>query len=100
MSRGKEDRAKTGAPEWDRLTPIETQIVQLVTEGLTNRQIGDQMSISRHTVDTHLRKIFDKLGVRSRVALASKSIQATALCNSTRSREGKRSNTTNSRDEE
>ncbi len=55
---------------WDALTPTEYQVVLLVGDGCTNRQISEQLSISPHTVNSHLRHIFDKAGVRSRVELA------------------------------
>ncbi len=42
----------------------------LVAEGLTNRQIADRLGLSIHTVATHLDKIRDKLGLRSRTQIA------------------------------
>jgi DNA-binding CsgD family transcriptional regulator len=55
---------------WESLTPAEHQIAMLVAEGCTNREISEQLFISPHTVNTHLRHIFDKLSIRSRVELA------------------------------
>jgi DNA-binding CsgD family transcriptional regulator len=60
------DTPRTG---WAALTPAETAVVELVTEGRTNREIAEQLFISPHTVSTHLRHVFDKMGVRSRVGL-------------------------------
>jgi DNA-binding CsgD family transcriptional regulator len=54
---------------WDSLTPAERQVAQLVTEGRTNREIAEQLFVSPHTVSAHLRHIFDKAGVKSRVEL-------------------------------
>lgn len=61
------DRPATG---WDSLTSTEQAVSELVLQGLTNRQIATQMFLSPHTVAFHLRKIFRKLGVHSRVELA------------------------------
>jgi transcriptional regulator of acetoin/glycerol metabolism/DNA-binding CsgD family transcriptional regulator len=52
------------------LTDAERSVANLVAEGLTNRQIAERVFISRHTVDFHLRSIFRKVGVASRVELA------------------------------
>lgn len=43
----------------------------LVTEGLTNKQIAQQLFISDNTVDSHIRHIMNKLGVNSRSQIAS-----------------------------
>jgi DNA-binding CsgD family transcriptional regulator len=54
---------------WDSLTRAELRIVRLAAEGLTNQQIADRLALSRHTVDSHLRHVFRKLDIRSRVEL-------------------------------
>jgi DNA-binding CsgD family transcriptional regulator len=49
-------------------------VVALVAEGLTTRQIGDRLHISSFTVDSHLRHVYQKLGVNSRVQLTKQVI--------------------------
>jgi DNA-binding CsgD family transcriptional regulator len=55
---------------WDSLTDTERRIVELVAQGLSNRQVASQVFLSVHTVAFHLRHVFWKLDVSSRVQLA------------------------------
>ena len=59
-------RPETG---WDALTGSELAVVSLVAEGMTNREAARRLYVSPHTVSTHLRHAFAKLGVNSRVEL-------------------------------
>ncbi|MEV4555670.1 response regulator transcription factor [Kitasatospora sp. NPDC049285] len=62
-------RVRAGRPS---LSPREAEILQLLAEGLPNRQISKRLFISEATVKTHLVHIYDKLGVDSRTsAIAS-----------------------------
>lgn len=54
-----------------RLSMRERQVAQLVAAGRTNRQIATQLHITENTVETHLKRIFAKLGVSSRAAVAT-----------------------------
>jgi DNA-binding CsgD family transcriptional regulator len=58
------------ATRWTMLTVSERSIAEHVAKGLTNRETASELFISTHTVDYHLRQIFRKLGLRSRVELA------------------------------
>ena len=54
---------------WDTLSESELRVVRLVAEGLTNREVAYRLFLSPHTVDSHLRHSFTKLGINSRVEL-------------------------------
>ena len=53
------------------LTRREEEVAVLVARGLTNRDIAKGLHLSEHTIATHVRRIFKKLGLRSRAQLAS-----------------------------
>jgi DNA-binding CsgD family transcriptional regulator len=55
---------------WSNLTDSERSVAELVGRGVSNKQAGRQLFISRYTVDYHLRGIYRKLGISSRVELA------------------------------
>jgi DNA-binding NarL/FixJ family response regulator len=54
------------------LTSREAEIAELVAAGRTNREIGEQLVLSTRTIEAHLRNIYRKLDVRSRIELARK----------------------------
>jgi DNA-binding CsgD family transcriptional regulator len=67
-SRGPRRRPAGG---WESLTATEQAVSLLVAQGLTNGAVARRLYISPHTVNTHLRHVFAKLGVSNRVALAA-----------------------------
>jgi len=52
------------------LTPREAQVVALVADGLSNREVARELNLSEHTVKKYLFRIFEKLEISSRVELA------------------------------
>jgi DNA-binding CsgD family transcriptional regulator len=60
------DRPKSG---WGSLTRAELRVVRAVVDGRTNRETASILFLSPHTVDSHLRRVFSKLGISSRVEL-------------------------------
>ncbi|WP_231388143.1 LuxR C-terminal-related transcriptional regulator [Mycobacterium sp. 360MFTsu5.1] len=67
--RGRGER-KRPAHGWASLTPTELDVVRLVNEGLSNKDIGARLFVSPRTVQTHLTHVYNKLGLTSRVQLA------------------------------
>jgi DNA-binding CsgD family transcriptional regulator len=61
------ERQTTG---WGALTAAELVVADLAADGRTNREIAEKLFVSPHTVNTHLRHVYEKLGLRSRLALS------------------------------
>ena len=78
VRRGHWTSAKRPPTGWQSLTDTDRNITKLVAEGLTNQQIADQLYISIHTVAYHLRQVFRKLGISSRVELTRVALEKAA----------------------
>jgi DNA-binding NarL/FixJ family response regulator len=65
-------RAREGAEVAAELTTREQQVLELLSDGHTMRQIATRLSISPRTVETHVGKLYRKLGVRTRVQAVSR----------------------------
>jgi DNA-binding CsgD family transcriptional regulator len=70
--RGVRKRPATG---WASLTPTEHDVVRLVGEGLTNKDIAARLFVSPRTVESHLGHAYTKLGLSSRVQLAQEAVR-------------------------
>jgi DNA-binding CsgD family transcriptional regulator len=60
---------------WASLTDGELRVVAGVAEGMSNRSIADELYLSRHTVDAHLKHVYLKLDIHSRVQLTVLALQ-------------------------
>lgn len=69
---GGEDGTDSG---WSSLTEAELRVVSGVAKGKTNRSIAEELYLSHHTVDAHLKHVYLKLEVHSRVALTVLALQ-------------------------
>jgi DNA-binding CsgD family transcriptional regulator len=65
--RGERKRPSSG---WESLTPTELDVVRLVAEGIPNKDIAVRLFVSPRTVQSHLRHVYNKLALTSRVQLA------------------------------
>jgi ATP/maltotriose-dependent transcriptional regulator MalT len=63
---------RRGDLDRDRLTPQELLVARLVASGLSNREVASELVLSVRTVESHLTRIFSKLGVSSRAQLAAR----------------------------
>jgi DNA-binding CsgD family transcriptional regulator/tetratricopeptide (TPR) repeat protein len=70
VRRGTRGPRRRPASGWESLTETEREISILVADGLTNREVARRLHISPHTVNTHLRHVFQKLSVSNRAGLA------------------------------
>jgi DNA-binding CsgD family transcriptional regulator len=67
------------ASKWPELTDSEFAVVSLVAQGATNREVAERLYLSPYTVNSHLRHVFTKLGIRSRVELTRRAAEAGIL---------------------
>jgi pimeloyl-ACP methyl ester carboxylesterase/DNA-binding CsgD family transcriptional regulator len=70
--------SRTRPVGWPSLTEAEWRVVALAAQGHTNAEIADRLYLSRYTVETHLKHVFAKLGLRSRAELAAVAASARA----------------------
>lgn len=56
---------------WDTLTPREMQVSRLAAAGMRNAEIARELNLSTYTVENHLKRVYSKLQLRSRVELAA-----------------------------
>jgi DNA-binding NarL/FixJ family response regulator len=69
------ERGGRGEEQFDVLTPRELEVLKLIAEAYTNKQIADALYISVKTVERHRQNILDKLGMRDRVELTRYAIR-------------------------
>jgi len=62
-------------PELITLSPREHDLLRLMVDGLTAKEIAARLEISIHTADTHTRNLFSKLGVHSRAAAVARALR-------------------------
>jgi DNA-binding NarL/FixJ family response regulator len=71
--------ARVAEPRFSRLTTREEEVLQLVAEGRTGREIADRLVISPKTVESHVANLMAKLGARNRVDLVRTAVQQGVL---------------------
>jgi DNA-binding CsgD family transcriptional regulator len=64
-----------GGDQWLSLTGAEVRVAELVASGMTNRATAEELVVSPHTVDAHLKHMYVKLGIHSRVELTVLALQ-------------------------
>jgi len=69
------DSAVNGDPEAALLSPREREVVMLIAEGRTNREIAQHLVLSERTVDSHVRNVMAKLETSSRARIAAWAVQ-------------------------
>jgi len=82
----------TNADGLNLLSERELQVVHCLSEGLTNREIAERLDLSQHTVKNYLFRVFEKLGVSSRVELLSMTLTRSASAHSAQAADAKKNN--------
>ena len=68
--------AERGSPGLDSLSPREDEILRLLADGMTDREIGETLTISTRTVESHVSNILRKLDARTRASAARRYLEA------------------------
>lgn len=76
----RQSRPAAQSVDTGELSPRECEVLALVVQGLTNREIGDELGIARNTVKNHLRSVYAKLGVRNRAEAAAYAVSQGLVC--------------------
>jgi DNA-binding CsgD family transcriptional regulator len=71
---GRGSSSEPASKRWEGLKDSERTVAELVVRGLSNRAVGERIFVSPHTVSFHLRRVYRKLGIASRVELTRLSI--------------------------
>jgi DNA-binding NarL/FixJ family response regulator len=73
--------ARTGqhVPHEVRLTPREREVIDLISEGLSNKEIAARLGVASHTVKSHVRNVMEKLALHTRLQIAAYSRREDAL---------------------
>lgn len=79
LMRGFADLADQQEPSPDHLSPRELELIQLVAEGLSNKAIGQRLSVSVNTVKYHMKNILQKLGAQNRTEAVMMAIRSGLL---------------------
>jgi DNA-binding CsgD family transcriptional regulator len=76
LAKVRRPRTRAIAPDpWQSLTDAELRVAELVVGGMTNRHMADYLNLSPHTIDAHLKHIYTKLDIHSRVELTVLALQ-------------------------
>ncbi|HVF32192.1 MAG TPA: AAA family ATPase [Acidimicrobiales bacterium] len=75
IKRGARQRRVRATAGWESLTTTEHRVISLVAQRLSNPEVADRLFISRHTVESHLKHVYRKLGVSSRLELAEVAVR-------------------------
>ena len=71
LTRGARHSRTSAVSGWESLTPAERRVVELAGQRFSNPEIAERLFLSRHTVESHLKHVYRKLGLSSRIELAA-----------------------------
>jgi DNA-binding NarL/FixJ family response regulator len=72
-------RGREGALDAVRMTPREREVIRLIGDGMSNKEIAAELNIATHTVKSHVRNVMEKLALHTRLQIAAFSHRAGAV---------------------